>query len=167
MVKTIHNFYITLFTMSKVTLQYIFELALLVGWLSLCNASTFPPPIGNYSTSIVTAELVDHHRLDPYAPTPKPRALMISIFWPVPSALCILHKIPYMDAVTAAFEDSEYAVDGVLPDTLESLTLEDCQKTLKSNPNHRHLESGAPYPLVLFSTGMGNSRLLYSSMAQQ
>lgn len=141
--------------MLEFAFQYTILVALLAGASCVCNAASFPPPIGRYGTSIVTAELIDHHRLDPYAPDREPRALMISIFLPVDSAVCNLHAIPYMDSITAAFEDSEYADVGVPPGAVESLSLEECLQSSKSNKNYNTLKVAPSYPLVLFSTGMG------------
>lgn len=147
------------------------QAALLLGVLCLgAKSISFPPLIGPYNTSMVMTELVDRRRWDPYAPTYQPRALMISLFYPVSRAACSPHQSPYMDPITAAYEDDEYAYAGILPGALESITLEICQRHSKSNLYSGHRERGQRlpiYPLVLFSPGMGNTRLLYNGMAQQ
>ena len=152
--------------MYRVTLHGLFQTAMIFGELCLgINAICFPPPIGHYNTSIVISELVDHRRLDPYAPTHQLRSLMISIFKPVSPSECSLSPAPYMDPITAAFEDAEYADDGVPPGSVEALSLEICQRHPRPSPGH--FAKVPTYPLVLFSPGMGDSRLLYSAMAQQ
>jgi hypothetical protein len=154
----------TAFIMAKRLLQTAFLLGeLCLSIIAVC----FPPPIGPYNTSIVTAELVDDNRLDPYASTPQPRALMVSIFHPVSPAACSLHEAPYMDPITAAFEDAEYADVGVLPGTFEDITLGICQQNIWSNLNPNRFVKLSTFPLVLFSPGMGNTRFIYSAMAQQ
>lgn len=132
-----------------------------------CYAIQFPPPIGPYNTTLVTTKLVDYDRVDPYSADHELRTLMISVFSPASSAMCDLHDISYMDPITAAFEDSEYAYAGVLPGSVESLALKTCQKQPGSNLKPVPLVKTPAYPLILFSPGMGNSRLLYNYMAQQ
>lgn len=151
-----------------VTPRRLLQAALLLGELCLSVKSvSFPPPIGPYKTSIVTTELVDHHRRDPYAPGSQPRALMVSLFYPVSQNECSPYQSPYMDPITAAFEDTEYAYAGILPGSFGLPTLEVCQRNSKSNSHPHHQERAKAYPLVLFSPGMGNTRLLYNGMAQQ
>jgi hypothetical protein len=151
-----------------IALKDLLHVVPLLAELCLCgNAVPFSHPVGPYNTSIITSELVDRHRLDPYAPSIQPRALMISVFHPVSSAMCDLYQEPYMDLVTAAFEDSKYADVGVLPGAVESLTLETCQRRLNRHQNPNPLVRASTYPLILFSPGMGNTRLIYNAMAQQ
>ena len=138
---------------------------LLTQLLPSIGAVSFPAAVGSFNTSIATTQLVDYHRLDPYAPTPQPRTLMISLFHPVPPAACCHSLTSYMDPTTATFEDEEYAPVGVPAGAFGSLTLQTCKPCPASNPS-RH-DKGSNYPLVLFSPGMGNTRLLYSAMAQQ
>ncbi|EAW09126.1 PAF acetylhydrolase family protein [Aspergillus clavatus NRRL 1] len=125
------------------------------------SAVPFPATIGPYNTSVVTAQLIDHHRLDPYAPTPQPRTLMISLFHPVPPPACCPSLTPYMDPISATFEDERYAQAGIPAGAFSSLALQNC----KPCPSRRVKRSN--YPLILFSSGLGNIRLLYSAMAQQ
>ncbi len=132
---------------------------------SIVGAVSFPAPEGLFNTSIATTQLIDHHRLDQYAPTPQPRTLMISLFHPVPPAACCLSLTTYMDPISATFEDEEYAPVGVPAGAFSSLTLQSCKPYPASNPSRR--VKSPNYPLVLFSPGLGNSRLLYSAMAQQ
>lgn len=149
--------------MRAIFLNYVSQAALLLGlYGQFCNAIQFPPPLGPYNTTLVTTSLVDYHRMDPYSLDHELRTLMISVFCPVSPATCDLHETSYMDPITAAFEDSEYAYAGVLPGTIESLTLETCQKRPNIHRNPDLLVKTSPYPLILFSPGMGNTRLLYN-----
>jgi hypothetical protein len=102
--------------------------------------------------------------LDPYAPTPQPRTLMISLFHPVPPAACCPSLTPYMDPITATFEDEQYAHAGIPAGAFGSLNLQTCKPCTKSTSSR---VKGPKYPLVLFSPGLGNTRLLHSAMAQQ
>ncbi|KAF3397158.1 putative 1-alkyl-2-acetylglycerophosphocholine esterase [Talaromyces pinophilus] len=129
------------------------------------GAVSFPAAVGSFNTSIATTQLIDHQRLDPYAPTPQPRTLMISLIHPVPPAVCSPSLISYMDPISATFEDEEYAPDGIPAGAFGSLTLQTCKPCPASNSSCR--VKGPNYPLVLFSPGLGNSRLLYSAIAQQ
>ncbi|EAU34937.1 predicted protein [Aspergillus terreus NIH2624] len=151
-----------MFNLSK---NYLMLGAFFAQLLLRSNAVSFPDTIGQYDTSIATTQLVDHHRLDPYAPTPQPRTLMISLFHPVPPAACCPSLTPYMDPITATFEDEQYASAGIPAGAFGSLTLRTCKPCTKSTSSGPG--KGPKYPLVLFSPGLGNTRLLYSAMAQQ
>ncbi|KAF5011389.1 hypothetical protein F66182_15367, partial [Fusarium sp. NRRL 66182] len=70
-----------------------------------------------------------------------------------------------MDPISATFEDAEYAPVGVPAGAFDSLTLQTCKPCPASTSSRRVKEPN--YPLVLFSPGLGNSRLLYSAIAQQ
>lgn len=129
------------------------------------GAVSFPAAVGSFNTSIATTQLIDHHRLDPYAPTPEPRTLMISLFHPFSPAACCLSLTPYMNPISATFEDEVFAPIGVPAGAFGSLTLPTCKPCPASNASRR--VKGSNYPLVLFSPGLGRSRLLYSAMAQQ
>lgn len=82
-----------------------------------------------------------------------------------------------MDPLTASWTDEQYAGFGVPAGTFESLNLLSCPPTAKSKPRNsenRHdlevrsrTQKAGEYPLVLFSSGLGNLRLFYSAMAQQ
>lgn len=140
-------------------------------------AATFPPPSGPFNTSLTITEVTDYTRLDPYSPTPSPRSLMISIFKP---QTCIATPTPYMDPITAAWTDSQFAEYGIPNGTFESLHLLTCPSS-DSNPlkpipkpnrykeirRETKTEKDDKFPLLLFSPGLGNPRLYYSAIAQQ
>ncbi|RYP23414.1 hypothetical protein DL765_001119 [Monosporascus sp. GIB2] len=135
--------------------------------LASTSAVSFPATIGPYNTSIAITQLIDHNRLDPYAPTAQPRTLMISLFHPVPPAACCPSLVPYMDPISATFEDEQYAQAGIPAGTFGSLTLQSCKPCPGPNSHSGRRIKGSRYPLVVFSPGLGNTRLLYSAIAQQ
>jgi hypothetical protein len=151
--------------MFKIAEKCLLVAGLLAEFVPSVIAVSFPATSGPYNTSIATTQLIDHDRLDSYAPTPRPRTLMISLFHPVHPAACCPYPTPYMDPISATFEDEQYAQDGVPAGTFSSLSLEACKSfpTSKSSCSVK----GSNYPLILFSPGLGNTRLLYSAMAQQ
>lgn len=149
-------------TMFKLSDKRLLLAGLFTQLLPSIGAVSFPAAAGSFNTSLTTSQLIDHNRLDPYASTPQPRALMISLFHPVPPAACCPTLTPYMDPISATFEDEVYASVGIPAGAFGSLTLQTCKTC---NPRRRVKESN--YPLVLFSPGLGNSRLLYSAIAQQ
>jgi pimeloyl-ACP methyl ester carboxylesterase len=137
--------------------------------LSLALATTattidLPRPNGKYGTGSSKAMLVDHSRSDPYsaaAGIKQDRRLMVSSFYPVAlREQCLDLPSPYMPATTAAFLDSEYAAYGIPNNTFASFNLISCK------PRGRQTVRNQFFPTVLFSPGLGNSRLLYSAMAQ-
>jgi pimeloyl-ACP methyl ester carboxylesterase len=135
--------------------------------LALAIAATaidLPRPTGKYGTGSSQAMLVDHSRIDPYstaAGISQDRRLMVSSFYPVAlHEQCLDMPSPYMPATTAAFLDSEYSAYGIPNNTFASFDLISCK------PRSRQSVRNQFFPTVLFSPGLGNSRLLYSAMAQ-
>ncbi|GFF97655.1 platelet-activating factor acetylhydrolase [Aspergillus udagawae] len=151
--------------MFKPSDKHLLLAALVTQLLPSISAVSFPATGGPYNTSIATTQLVDHHRLDPYAATPQPRTLMISLFHPVPPPSCCPSLTSYMDPISATFEDEQYAQAGIPAGAFGSLTLQTCMPCPSSDSSRR--VKGPKFPLILFSPGLGNSRLLHSAMAQQ
>jgi len=139
-------------------------LGLALALATTAAAINLPLPSGSYGTTSSQAMLVDHSRSDPYAAAAgikSNRRLMVSAFYPV--ALrdqCQDRPLPYMPAATAAFLDFEYAAYGIPNNTFASFDLVSCK------PRGRQSVRNQFFPTVLFSPGLGNSRLLYSAMAQ-
>ncbi|KAE8448721.1 hypothetical protein EG329_008936 [Mollisiaceae sp. DMI_Dod_QoI] len=137
-------------------INFLYQTANVIsGLLRIRSGLSFPAPNGPYNTSLATAKLVDYHRHDPFASVQQPRALMVSIFAPVLSSACSSSHSPYMDQVTASFEDQRLKAYGLPSGIFESITLETCQ----------HESLGLP--VILFSPAAGTTRLFYSAMAQQ
>jgi dienelactone hydrolase len=140
------------------TMTTLLRTGLCLGHIFSVAAVSFPLPSGQFNTSIKTVQLTDYSRLDPYAPTRQFRTLMVSIFHP---SECTASMTPYMDAITAAYLDSEYSQYGIPAGTFEALNLQAC------SPSGADDVSKSPYPILLFSPGMGDTRLIYSALAQQ
>ena len=129
-------------------------------WFSLALAWTIPVPYGPYGIGTSSMELTYAQELDPFAPSEQRRRIMVSAFYPVTeAALCQQQSIPYMPPSTASVYTEIYGAYGLSNGTLDALELIMCRKTLPIK--HRCLR----YPIVLFSPGLGDSRLLYSAMA--
>lgn len=127
---------------------------------SLATGITIPIPSGRYGVDSSVMELIDTARLDPYAPNPQLRRIMLLVFYPSgPKEKCHQYLSPYMPPTTAAVHDILFSSFGIPNGTFETLELSLCHATPASAiSNH--------YPTVLFSPGLGNSRLLYSALAQ-
>jgi len=131
---------------------------------SVATAINLPRPDGRFGTSSSQAMLVDHSRHDPFAAAAgvaQDRRLMVSSFYPVAlREQCLDIPSQYMPEATAAFIEAEYQAFGVPNNTFASLDLVHCK------PRGRLSVRNQLFPTVLFSPGLGNSRLLYSAMAQ-
>ena len=120
------------------------------------SASVIPHPNGTYGVALHTAKLTDKTRQDPYNKSQN-RSVMLSAFFPAELlASCSPKFVEYMPSATSQIQDSVYAPYGIPTGTFESLRLSICKLP-------RHTRS---HPLILFSPGLGNSRLLYSALAQ-
>ncbi len=140
----------------------------------MAQAIIVPGPTGPLPVTMSTHDLIDPHRLDPYAPTKSAhlRKIMISVFLPAgsPNSSCQAQAIPYMTPLTAAAYDFQAVGLGLPNGTFASFTMELCnpvhcfeKNTACNSPASRQKVS---YPLILFSPGSGNSRLLYGGMAR-
>ena len=79
---------------------------------------------------------------------------MLTLFQP---ANCTqMQQIPYMPPGNAAFHDASFATIGIPNGTFEAFRLQTC----RAPPNN------TDFPVLLFSTGAGVSRLLYSILCQ-
>jgi hypothetical protein len=58
-----------------------------------------PNPPGKYNVTLTTGPLIDYNRNDRFATTPKPRALMLSVFQPATCSSTL--PVPYMPNRTA------------------------------------------------------------------
>ncbi|KAJ9666399.1 hypothetical protein H2201_003587 [Coniosporium apollinis] len=137
---------------------------------TLINASVLlPPPTGPFSVSLDTFELIDTSRPDPWNST-HTRRLILSRFDPLSPHQCRRTcPIPYMPPGTATFQDAAYGDLGIPipPGTFGSLHLQLCCDAKKPKP-HPHADwSRSSHPVLLFSPGMGFSRLFYSATASQ
>ncbi|KAF2476377.1 PAF acetylhydrolase family protein [Lindgomyces ingoldianus] len=124
-----------------------------------------PEPGGPYAVGYNTMKLVDESRIDPYDPGHGKRNVMMSLFYPVAREDCQqMCSINYMPPITATFEDGFAAELGLtLPNgTFASINWQSCCKV-----SHRGIQAMEKFPVVLFSPGLGGSRLLYSAMAQK
>ncbi|KAL5366605.1 PAF acetylhydrolase family protein [Aspergillus floccosus] len=123
--------------------KYLLLAALVTQLLPSIGAVSFPATGGLYNASIATAQLVDHH--------------------PTYSDNLSLSSRP--STKLATFEDEQYAQAGIPAGAFGLLTLQTCMPCPSSDSSRR--VKGPKFPLILFSPGLGNSRLLYGAMAQQ
>jgi hypothetical protein len=121
---------------------------------------TLPEPTGEYEVGTASLHLVDQTRQDPYWPTPHPRELMVSLWYPARSADAsrhnpALHRLaPWMSpAILPYFRtELETTLNSVEPSQPVSLAGVEFPIT--------HVRQGAPvcrseheYPVVVFSPG--------------
>ena len=140
------------------TMTSLSRLSLLISVLisHVLSASVIPHPNGTYGVALHIAKLTDKNRPDPYNEL-QHRSVMLSAFFPVGLlASCRPKVVDYMPSATSQTQDSVYAPCGIPNGTFESLRISICK-----TPRHTH-----SHPLILFSPGLGNSRLLYSALAQ-
>jgi pimeloyl-ACP methyl ester carboxylesterase len=143
--------------MTKITLWILLFCEVFVEWV---YCTSFPSSKGLFNTTLYTSRLVDYSRLDPFASTPYPRELMISIFSPVSPALCNSTLSAYMPPTIAEFEDKRLLEYGLPFGVFESLSLQTCRRNPDNKPK---LE----FPVVIFSPAAGTTRLFYSAIAQR
>lgn len=122
-----------------------------------------PAPDGPFSVAMSVASLTDDQRLDPYAPhgNPHQRSIVVSTFLPAKGD-CQLEISPYMTPLVAEEYDTSFGAAVGAPGIFSNMEMQACNA---SSPSTRP----APCrwsPLVLFSPGGGNPRLLYGALAR-
>ncbi|KAK5136686.1 hypothetical protein LTR08_002339 [Meristemomyces frigidus] len=120
-----------------------------------------PNPPGKYNVTLTTGPLIDYTRNDPYAATPTPRALMLSIFQPATCASTVL--VPYMPNKTANYQGPYLQEIFNISANLTPLFLEARLPVCSDHPG-----SCSPLddsPILLFSPGYSIPRLYYSVLA--
>ena len=124
------------------------------------------PSLGTYGVSSSVMELVDHARKDPFAVkygNDQPRRLMVSSFYPVDLVdQCQPYTEPYMPPATAAVYDGMYDSLGLPDGIFGAFEMSFC----RDHASQTSAGLNTSFPLVLFSPGLGNSRLIYSGIAQ-
>lgn len=125
------------------------------------TSAIIPLPPGPYGVALKTTEMVIPGMVDPFAPSKQDRRIVLSAFYPTTMRRdCRQTQIPYMPPATAYVYDQIFAPLGLPNGTFEALELTMC------NPNPITSRSNrAQYPVVVFSPGLSNSRLIYSSVA--
>ena len=125
-------------------------------------STVLPQPNGTFGVSLSTMELIDNSRTDPFIPHHRPRQIMISAFYPSGNiSQCHSEFQPYMPPRTAAYEGQTFAQYGLPNNTFSSLRLSLCELGVGQSTRD---QTGTP--LVIFSPGLGNSRLFYNFLAQ-
>lgn len=132
---------------------------LLLSLISAVAAINVPNPTGPFSVARHVLPLTDNSRLDPYAPSPQPRKILVSFYLPVREK-CVTERVPYMTPAIAE-EYGQMAVQIGLPnDTFTKFTVDYCNLKKMVSCSRQN------YPVAIFSPGLGNSRLIYGVRAQ-
>lgn len=141
------------FVMAKFSFRVLHALSL----ITLCASAAvsgrsklpLPAPLGSYSVGTTSLEMIDHSRMDPYASTPQPRAIMVSLFYPTTDT----HKpfAPYLPAKLAAIADQYLGLPAGFIESIQP----------QAHLNAR-LEEIPDIPIILFSPGLGAAREEYT-----
>lgn len=134
-------------------------LSILLLWLA--NTTTgyvVPSPPGDYNVTLTTGALIDYTRNDPYAATPTPRALMLSVFQPT-RCVSTAH-VPYMPRKTAKYQGPALEELFNISINISPLFLGAQLPVCPPHPDDcSPLDDG---PVLLFSPGYSIPRLYYS-----
>jgi predicted dienelactone hydrolase len=120
---------------------------------------SLPEPTGPYRVGTTSLHLVDHSRIDPLAPAPRVRELMVRLWYPTADHLqpAAAYQTP---GVNIVFTEFLRAVTGLeLPDDLLAFPT----NSLQDAP----ALPGARRPILLFSPGLGFSAALYTGLHEE
>jgi hypothetical protein len=120
-----------------------------------------PIPGGPLQLGTATAVLVDYSRTNWLANNTSPRALPISVFYPVGYEPCSGGYLSeYVPKVVSDFEDNYFKPYGVLADIDYAAFKSQMHHTCSGSKNQEG------YPVIIFSPGYQHTRLLYGALAQ-
>ncbi|KAI0509409.1 platelet-activating factor acetylhydrolase [Xylaria bambusicola] len=111
-----------------------------------------PALTGPHKVGTTVLELVDYSRQDPFAPTPGPRDLVVSLFYPTDKNVKNCKLAPQFPPATAAALDVQINNPGAA----EMITTRSCLNSPMARPD---------LPLLLLGPGLGTTRLFHSDMA--
>lgn len=115
-----------------------------------------PGPSGPCQVHIKSTELVDTSRVDPYSPKHDVRAIMVSTFAPIHCGE--VHYMPYIPP--RIFPEASRRMK--LPNS--TLNIFELPSFAPSEDHHNDTQK---YPVILFSPGMGSSRLIYANILEE
>ncbi|OBT51549.1 hypothetical protein VE04_08025 [Pseudogymnoascus sp. 24MN13] len=119
-----------------------------------------PIPGGPLQLGTATAVLTDHTRPS-WANDTRPRALPISVFYPVGYAPCSGGYLSeYVPQIVSDFENKYFELYGVLAEIDYAAFKSQMYHTCSRGKHHNE------YPLLIFSPGYERTRLLYGALAQ-
>jgi dienelactone hydrolase len=120
-----------------------------------------PNPPGKHNVTLATGTLIDYTRNDPYAATPTPRKLMLSVFQPATCAFTV--PVPYMPNKTADHQGPFLQEIFDISANFTPLFLEAHLPVCSDHP-----DSCSPLgdgPILLFSPAYSIPRLYYNVLA--
>lgn len=132
------------------------------GALGLTQPTQLIPQLGGpFAVSNVVLPLTDTSRRDPYNTT-QARRVLLSLYLPAPrSAACNPQNVPYMTPAVTAWYNQYVASFGLPGNLFDHLGLQFCESVQQSGRKCRE-----HFPVVLYSPGSGNSRLIYGARAR-
>jgi hypothetical protein len=140
-------------------------LLLLLGYEAAAANTTLSPiiipaPPGPYATEFEIQVMVDSSRPDPFNSTEKARKILTSVFTPIPTSECSnFCNVQYMPRATAAGEDAAIGSSEPLFGRLQL-------SGICCNASSSHDYDALNPPLIIWSPGFGESRLIWSTMSQ-
>ena len=134
--------------------------------LGIAKAVVVPSYPGPFTVTMRVKALTDHSRTDPLNKTVK-RQVLVSVFLPISNSTnCSNEIITYMPPATAASYGPLAQSAGLPINIFSSFQLELCKLPDAQNGSCRRATKTPRFPLVLFSPGLAESRLLYSVTAK-
>jgi predicted dienelactone hydrolase len=122
-----------------------------------------PAPTGPFRVGTTSLHLIDNSRVDPLAPTPRARELMVRLWYPAAASHDARHQpiAPYLPAgVSRNFMEFINAVGGTThPADLLTFPTNSRQDAPAAAGAHR--------PTILFSHGFGVSAAIYSGLHEE
>jgi predicted dienelactone hydrolase len=120
---------------------------------------SLPAPTGRYPVGTTSLHLVDRNRVDPLAPTPRHRELMVQLWYPA-SPQAVRAAAAYLPpGVASGYTQFINAATGT--------TYPDDLLTFATNSLSGVPAAGSRRPVVLFSPGFGLSAALYTGLHEE
>jgi len=117
-------------------------------------AVSLPAPSGPNNVGTYNFFITDNARNDVFAPTPESRRILMTLYYPTNSTYANFPHPDYMSPMVAAYYES---MEGLPNGTVKSIT---------TNSYYGAPVKSRNVKLILFSTGLGTSRYVYATLAE-
>ncbi|PUU80940.1 hypothetical protein B9Z19DRAFT_1078176 [Tuber borchii] len=117
-------------------------------------AVSLPAPSGPNNVGTYNFFITDNARNDVFAPTPESRRILMTLYYPTNSTYASFPHPDYMSPMVAAYYES---TEGLPNGTVKSIT---------TNSYYGAPVKSRNVKLILFSTGLGASRYVYATLAE-
>jgi dienelactone hydrolase len=116
----------------------------------------FPNVTGRYPVGTISLELIDGSRMDPFAPSPQSRDLMVSVYYPTSETAIKSGNYSFSPYISATELAGLTSILGTSQEIASIVTQSYYGAPITNNS----------FPVLIFSPGYGGSRIMYTAQLE-